>query len=151
VRRETRFGPVIGADESRRNGALSWKGIPFAAPPVGDLRWQAPVDPARWHRPRDARNFGNACVQYGRIHGPGANNRHDETIGTTLNQAVGSEDCLYLNIWRPARPRRGDLPVSSTATRPVRPAPPRGRRRRRPSRSPAPCARGHRRNCCRRC
>ena len=54
--------------------------------------------------------FGNACAQYGRIYGPGANNRYDETIGTTLNQAVGSEDCLYLNIWRPAN-RRDDLPV----------------------------------------
>ena len=41
-------------------------------------------------------------MQYGRIYGPGANNTYDATIGTTLNQAVGSEDCLYLNIWRPA-------------------------------------------------
>ncbi len=46
--------------------------------------------------------FGNACVQYGRIYGPGSNNTYDQTIATTLNQAVGSEDCLYLNIWRPA-------------------------------------------------
>ena len=49
-------------------------------------------------------------MQYGRIYGPGANNRYDPTIGTTLNQAVGSEDCLYLNIWRPAD-RRGGRPV----------------------------------------
>ena len=49
-------------------------------------------------------------MQYGRIYGPGANNRHDPTIGTTLNQAVGSEDCLYLNVWRPAD-REDDLPV----------------------------------------
>ena len=49
-------------------------------------------------------------MQYGRIYGPGANNRYDATIGTTLNQTVGSEDCLYLNIWRPAD-RRGSLPV----------------------------------------
>src|SRR4029079_3813577 len=60
--------------------------------------------------PRAAQQFGNACVQYGRIYGPGANNRYDPTIGTTLNTAVGSEDCLYLNIWRPAD-RRGDRPV----------------------------------------
>ena len=51
---------------------------------------------------RTAQPFGNACVQYGRIYGPGANNQYDPTIGTTLNKAVGSEDCLYLNIWRPA-------------------------------------------------
>lgn len=54
--------------------------------------------------------FGNACAQYGRIYGPGANNRYDLTIGTTLNEAVGSEDCLYLNIWRPAT-NHGGLPV----------------------------------------
>ena len=49
-------------------------------------------------------------MQYGRIYGPGANNRYDATIGSTLNQAVGSEDCLYLNIWRPATGAT-DLPV----------------------------------------
>jgi para-nitrobenzyl esterase len=110
VRRETRFGPIIGVDDSERNGTLAWKGVPFAKPPVGDLRWKAPVDPDPWHRPRLTQQFGNACAQYGRIYGPGANNRYDETIGTTLNQAVGKEDCLYLNIWRPAN-HRGDLPV----------------------------------------
>ena len=54
--------------------------------------------------------FGNACVQYGRIYGPGSNNTYDQTIATTLNQAVGSEDCLYLNIWRPAT-GEANLPV----------------------------------------
>jgi len=110
VERETRFGKVVGIDDSAGTGTYAWKGVPFAKPPVGALRWKAPVDPADWKSPRDAQNFGNACVQYGRIYGPGANNRYDPTIGTTLNQAVGSEDCLYLNIWRPAD-RRGDRPV----------------------------------------
>ena len=50
-------------------------------------------------------------MQYGRIYGPGANNRYDATIGTTLNQAVGSEDCLYLNIWRPADAIAATCPV----------------------------------------
>ena len=54
--------------------------------------------------------LGNACFQYGRIYGPGSNNRYEPTIGTKLNNAVGSEDCLYLNIRRPAD-RRGDRPV----------------------------------------
>jgi para-nitrobenzyl esterase len=49
-------------------------------------------------------------VQYGRIYGPGTNNRFDATIGTTLNTAVGKEDCLYLNIWRPATHAAG-MPV----------------------------------------
>jgi len=110
VERETRFGKVVGIDDSAGTGTYAWKGVPFAKPPVGALRWKAPVDPDGWKSPRDAKQFGNACVQYGRIYGPGAHNRYDETIGATLNQAVGSEDCLYLNIWRPAD-RRGDRPV----------------------------------------
>jgi para-nitrobenzyl esterase len=107
LRRHTRFGPVVGVDDSASSGTYAWKGVPFAKPPVGELRWKAPLDPDRWKRPRDAKQFGNACVQYGRIYGPGANNRYDPTIGTTLGQAVGSEDCLYLNIWAPADRRRG--------------------------------------------
>jgi para-nitrobenzyl esterase len=108
--RQTRHGPVVGIDESATNGTHAWKGVPFAAPPVGPLRWAPPVDPAPWKAPRLTQQFGNACVQYGRIYGPGANNRYDPSIATTLNTAVGSEDCLYLNIWRPAD-RRGGLPV----------------------------------------
>lgn len=110
LERQTRHGPVVGVDDSAMNGTHAWKGVPFAAPPVGVLRWAAPVDPAPWKAPRLTQQFANACVQYGRIYGPGANNRYDLTIATTLNQAVGSEDCLYLNIWRPAD-RRGGLPV----------------------------------------
>ena len=70
----------------------------------------APVDPDPWTTTRATTQFANACVQYGRIYGPGANNTYDATIGTTLNQAVGSEDCLYLNIWRPAG-TQANLPV----------------------------------------
>ena len=110
VERQTRFGTIVGNDDTSTNGTYSWKGVPFAKAPVGDLRWRAPVDPDRWTTPKQAKAFGNACAQYGRIYGPGANNRYDETIGTTLLQAVGHEDCLYLNIWRPAN-QRDDLPV----------------------------------------
>lgn len=110
LQRQTRHGPVVGIDDSATSGTHAWKGVPFAAPPVGALRWAAPVDPVPWKAPRLTQQFGNACVQYGRIYGPGTNNRYDATIGATLNQAVGSEDCLYLNIWRPAD-RRGNRPV----------------------------------------
>jgi len=110
VEQRTRFGTVIGFDDSAATGTYAWKGVPFAKPPIGALRWKAPVDPDAWASPKATQQFGNACAQYGRIYGPGANNRYDLTIATTLNQAVGSEDCLYLNIWRPAT-RQGGLPV----------------------------------------
>jgi para-nitrobenzyl esterase len=110
VIRQTSFGKVEGVDDSIATGTWFWKGVPYAKPPVGDLRWRAPIDPDGWKTTRAAQQFANACVQYGRIYGPGANNTYDPTIGTTLNTAVGSEDCLYLNIWRPAD-RRGGLPV----------------------------------------
>jgi para-nitrobenzyl esterase len=107
--RATSFGMVQGSAEASTD-TLSWKGIPFAAPPVGALRWKAPADPTAWTGTRDAQHFGNACLQNGRIYGPGANNTYDGSIATTLNTPVGSEDCLTLNIWRPAAGATG-LPV----------------------------------------
>lgn len=107
--RATHLGEVRGAEDAAA-GAYAWKGIPFAAPPTGALRWQAPQEPQAWTTARSTTSFGNACAQYGRIYGPGSNNRYDETIGTTLGQSVGSEDCLYLNIWRPATAET-NLPV----------------------------------------
>lgn len=105
--RTTHQGDVRGAANA---GVFSWKGVPYAKAPVGALRWQPPQEPEAWTSLRAATEFGPACAQYGRIYGPGANNRYDATIGTTLNQAVGSEDCLYLNVWRPAH-AGNDLPV----------------------------------------
>ncbi|MGF6528210.1 carboxylesterase/lipase family protein [Variovorax sp. PvP013] len=107
--RTTHLGAVVGA-KADASGTYAWKGIPYARPPVGDLRWRPPQEPTAWTDARAATSFGNACTQYGRIYGPGTNNRYDATIGVTLNQAVGSEDCLYLNIWRPAT-EDGNLPV----------------------------------------
>ena len=107
---DTTFGRIQGVDNSATTGTLAWKGIPYAKAPVGALRWMAPVDPAPWTTPLATTQFAAPCVQYGRIYGPGSNNTYDATIGTTLNQAVGSEDCLYLNVWRPAN-GQANLPV----------------------------------------
>ena len=106
--RTTQLGPVEGSLVG--TDLYAWKGIPFAQAPMGALRWKAPVDPQPWTGIRTTKDFANACVQYGRIYGPGANNRYDETIGTTLGTSVGSEDCLALNIWSKGRPGR-KLPV----------------------------------------
>ncbi len=100
--RQTSYGRVQGVNDSAKSGTYAWKGVPFAKAPTGALRWKAPAEPDAWSDVRATTQFGNACVQYGRIYGPGSNNTYDATIATTLGQAVGSEDCLYLNIWRPA-------------------------------------------------
>ncbi len=108
--RQLAQGAVKGSNDAATQGTYSWKGIPFAQPPVGAQRWKAPAPVATWSGTRDATVFGAACLQNGRLYGPGANNRYDATIGTTLNTPVGSEDCLFLNVWRPATDTTG-LPV----------------------------------------
>jgi len=102
TQRQTTFGAVVGTDLSAANSTYVWKGVPYAKPPVGELRWRAPVDPDPWTAPRLTQQFGQACAQASRLYGPGLNNTYDATIGTSLGKTVGSEDCLYLNIWRPA-------------------------------------------------
>lgn len=108
--RDTIYGKVVGVDDAAGSGTYSWKGVPFAKPPTGALRWKSPVEPAPWAQPLAATRFGNACIQNGRIYGPGPNNTYDDAIATTLGTPVGSEDCLTLNIWRPAN-ADNNLPV----------------------------------------
>jgi para-nitrobenzyl esterase len=108
--RATVYGLVQGVNDKAGSGTYFWEGIPFAEPPIGALRWKAPVEPEPWKGTLVTQEFGNACIQNGRIYGPGANNTYDATIGTTLNTPVGSEDCLTLNIWRPANDN-ANLPV----------------------------------------
>jgi para-nitrobenzyl esterase len=107
--RSTAYGKVQGASHAA-SATYSWKGIPFAQPPVGALRWKAPAPPQAWSGTRAATAFGNACLQNGRIYGPGSNNTYDDSIAATLATPVGSEDCLTLNIWRPANDT-ANLPV----------------------------------------
>jgi para-nitrobenzyl esterase len=76
-----------------------FKGVPFAAPPVGDLRWKAPQPPIRWEEVRAADKFGSACLQtnvFGDIY---------------FRDSQPSEDCLNLDIWIPAKAASAKLPV----------------------------------------
>ena len=60
---KTSTGPITGEE---RDGVRSFKGIPFAAPPVGELRWKPPQSVASWTEPRACVKFGPACPQQGK-------------------------------------------------------------------------------------
>jgi para-nitrobenzyl esterase len=81
------------------NGLAAFKGIPFAAPPVGALRWQAPQPAPRWKGVRSTAEFGPRCMQ-GNIYGD-----------MVFRDQGPSEDCLYLNVWTAAPSAKGRLPV----------------------------------------
>lgn len=84
----TEFGPIRGTAEA---GIVRFLGIPFAAPPVGNLRFRPPEHPSPWVEPLETRAFGPSCPQ-----------RMDGAL-------TGDEDCLQLNVWAPASP--GPHPV----------------------------------------
>jgi para-nitrobenzyl esterase len=91
---------VIESTAVPKDGVRRFKGIPFAQPPVGDLRWREPQPVKNWTGVRNADEFGSACMQ--RL-SPGS----DYWI-----RAKGmSEDCLYLNVWTPAKSGSERLPV----------------------------------------
>ena len=88
-------GKVAG---SAVDGLGEFKGIPFAAPPVGDLRWKAPQPVKPWSGVRQTTHFGDACMQSGGGGGAGKGIPY-------------SEDCLYLDAWTPAKASSDKLPV----------------------------------------
>jgi para-nitrobenzyl esterase len=99
--------PVVQVDGGKLQGVVadgvaSFKGIPFAAPPVGELRWRPPQPAAPWKDVRAAAEFGANCTQgrFGPPPAPGA-----------PPPPPSSEDCLFLNVWRPADPAAKALPV----------------------------------------
>lgn len=107
---KTGLGVLRGTLEDKGK-VVSWKGVPYAQAPVGDLRWQAPRPVQPWHGARDARDFGSACTQIGSMYGPPAQGSVvDINLRDVFDKPVGSEDCLFLNIWRPASKKK-NLPV----------------------------------------
>lgn len=86
----TQYGQVQGVSE---DGLAVYRGIPFAAPPVGDLRWRPPQPAAKWDGVRETTKFAPIPIQ-----GPAGG-------------AEISEDCLYLNVWTPAKSADERLPV----------------------------------------
>jgi len=93
----------IGGSVESAPGIRAFKGIPFAAPPVGALRWTAPQPVAKWTGVRDASKYGNVCIQ------PPGQGRLN--IANMEGSPPTSEDCLYLNVWTGA--------ASATEKRPV--------------------------------
>ena len=93
----TSAGRVRGL--ARPSGGAQFLGIPFAQPPVGNLRWHEPIDMKPWTEVRDASKFGSPCAQ------PvlGDWNKHDAE--------TSKEDCLYLNVIAPVWPPQSKLPV----------------------------------------
>jgi para-nitrobenzyl esterase len=85
---ETQYGKVQGVDSGQ---VFVWKGIPYAQPPIGDLRFRAPQSPIPWSGVRDATAFGLASVQSSRM---------TQSFFAANPEPLG-EDCLYLNIWSP--------------------------------------------------
>ena len=93
---KTAEGILEGKDLS---GITIFKGVPFAAPPVGNLRWKAPQPVQKWEGVRKATEYGPNPMQEALF--------GDMNFGTKVN----SEDCLYLNIWTPAKTMKEHLPV----------------------------------------
>lgn len=97
---------IIKTDKGKVSGTYTadhqvrqFRGIPFAAPPVGDLRWQPPQPVAKWKGVRDATQFGPRCMQ-AHIY-----------LDMRFRDAGPSEDCLNLNVWTPTNAKKGRLPV----------------------------------------
>ena len=110
----TKYGIVEGVESNA--GYALFRGIPYAAPPVGELRWRAPQDPASWEGVRKCDTYGPACAQF---------DRWDTAIDDITDDSGHpyimipnypyppkmDEDCLYLNIYTPAKSADEKLPV----------------------------------------
>ena len=90
---------VVEGTGRQKSGVRIFKGIPFAQPPVGNLRWRPPQPATNWPGVRDASKFGPRCMQ-------------QAVFSDMVFRSHGmSEDCLYLNVWTPAQNNKAKLPV----------------------------------------
>nr|XP_032511501.1 acetylcholinesterase-like [Danaus plexippus plexippus] len=97
--------PIVRIQEGKLRGVggklvdgsqyYSFKGIPYATPPLGNLRFKAPLPPRPWEGVRDASKFGSICTQY----------------NSTIKAAVGEEDCLFLNVYTKTLNKSDQIPV----------------------------------------
>jgi len=92
---QTESGLVEGIQDS---GVIVYRGIPYAKPPVGNLRWRAPQIPSSWSGVRKADRFSPVCMQHG-------------SYPPDAPPEPSSEDCLYLNVWTPAAEQGRTWPV----------------------------------------
>jgi para-nitrobenzyl esterase len=89
---------LLEGGASSVTGVRVFKGVPYAAPPVGELRWRPPQPPAKWEGVRKVDRFGPRCMQR-------------QIFGDMGFRSNGmSEDCLYLNVWTPAKTNKEKLP-----------------------------------------
>ena len=95
---KTDLGKVQGK-MSADGQARDFLGIPYAAPPVGPLRWKPPQPAAKWQGVRQSTSFGSRCYQQ---------ERFDDMV---FRDPGESEDCLTLNVWTPSAKPKGKLPV----------------------------------------
>jgi para-nitrobenzyl esterase len=87
-----------GVEGFKKSGILEFLGIPYAAPPVGNLRWRPPLQHAEWQTRRSAKAFGPTCAQV-------------TELGLFAGPTNSNEDCLYLNVFTPAVSTTEKLPV----------------------------------------
>lgn len=90
----TSYGKVRG---HHCDDVYTFKGIPYASPPIGSLRWMPPEEPTCWKNTLTATEFKSMCAQV----------RSLSDTGTVM----GSEDCLYVNVWTPSLKIESKLPV----------------------------------------
>ena len=108
---ETEAGPVQGLEQG---GIDAFLGVRYAAPPLGDLRFQPPAKPEAWEGIADATGYGAPCMQLYSASGPNESEmtRRIQAIFPTSTEAkMDNEDCLFLNVWTPAAGDGGKRPV----------------------------------------